>query len=796
MKLRSVHSLLLMFFFGIILSVSCKKDIKNESVPVSPGDLFPIPAATPVGGSVSGLIVDENNAPVEGAVAKLGTLSATTNARGIFSFNNATLDKYITTVTVEMPGYFKAYRSFSANATRNYVSIKLLPKIISGNVNSTVGGTVSLSNGTQLSFQANSVVIKSSGAAYSGNIKIYAAYIDPTASDISSTVPGSFMGRDDNNLYTLQSTGMIAVDLESGNGEALQLASNLPATIKMPIPASLLSKAPSNIDTWSLDEQGVWKKEGTAPRTGDFYEMQVTHFSFWNCDVSGNGVYLTLHIQDQNGNILPNQLVELRIPNNTSLWSAAYGYTDSLGNVSGLVPAAVSLSMNIISNLVTCYTIIYTQTIGPLATNSALTVTVTVPSNELYTISGTAIDCSGSPIQSGTAFIYSEPYGYYNTNIVNGAYTITLVRCGAIAQAEAMVVDYVTSSNGSSGLLAVSGNVITIPPVSACASGPAATFTFQDNSGSCEGSISGTYNVGTPLSGNNLISILVNVTTPGSYNIATAVVNGFSFSGTGTFNTAGQQLVNLVGSGTPTTGGSWLVIPQAAGVAGCSFPVEVNGPPASIDITSCPTVTVNGTYLVGTPLYSNSFPFGNSVSVVMNVLSPGNYHINTDNNDGFQFADSGYVATTGPVTFVLQGEGMPTISAIANFNIYSNGALTGCPFTVDIHPSSPSPNYSFAGAPGTCTLATPSGTLTAGTATDGSQGISIQVNVLTTGPWYVQASPVNGISFSNTGYFTTTGTQTIYLSASGTPLASGSYNFTPVDSQAGINGCGFTVSVN
>ncbi|MFT3911677.1 MAG: carboxypeptidase-like regulatory domain-containing protein [Ferruginibacter sp.] len=793
MKLKSLHYLLLMFLFGIIISVSCKKDIKNDSTPVNPGNPFPIPAATPVSGSVSGMIVDENNTPVQGVVAKLGALSATTDAKGIFSFGNATLDKYITTVTVEVPGYFKAYRSFSANATRNYISIKLLPKTIAGNVNSTSGGTVSLLNGTSLSFQANSVVIKSTGAAYSGNVKVYAAYIDPTASDISSVVPGSFMGRDDNNLYALQSTGMIAVDLESDNGEALQLANNLPATIKMPIPASLLSDAPSSIDTWSLDEQGVWKKEGSAPKVGDFYEMQVTHFSFWNCDYPSNSIYLNMHVQDQNGNSLPHLLVQLSIPTGTGFWSTACGYTDSLGNVSGLVPGAQDLTMNVFTDPYSCNNPVYTQTIGPFTTNTSLTVTATVPANILLTITGTATDCNGSPIQTGTAIIYAGPYNYYSTSIVNGNYSISLTNCSVTDTLNVTAVDYSNGAQGSSGLVHIGGTSITIPAISVCGGGSAATFTFGDPQGNCLIGILGGafFNAGVAIAPNTLIDVMVNVSVPGSYNITTPVVNGFSFTGSGTFLNVGQQYVYLVASGTPIAGGNTSFIMQSGAVSACPFEIFVSST-ASIDVTTCSNITVNGNYEVGVPLSFND----NTVTVTLNVIVPGQYYLYATGGPNFYFTDSGTVNTTGPVVFTLHaGAGVPTSPGTFPYMIQLNGAAGGCTFNVTTIPSSTNAVYTFGGSPVACILANLSGSFTAGTPVNSQNGVYIEVDVIAPGAWNAETNIANGFNFSGGGYFTTTGVQQIYLNASGTPTNSGTYTFVPTGNGS-IPGCTFTVPVN
>ena len=44
------------------------------------------------------------------------------------------------------------------------------------------------------------------GQPYTGTVNVYSAYIDPTAADISSTVPGSFMGIDTDNQRTILQT--------------------------------------------------------------------------------------------------------------------------------------------------------------------------------------------------------------------------------------------------------------------------------------------------------------------------------------------------------------------------------------------------------------------------------------------------------------------------------------------------------------------------------------------------------------------------------------------------------------
>ena len=53
-----------------------------------------------------------------------------------------------------------------------------------------------MSNASKVALPANGVVNAATGAAYTGQVSVYATYIDPTAADINQIVPGSFMADD------------------------------------------------------------------------------------------------------------------------------------------------------------------------------------------------------------------------------------------------------------------------------------------------------------------------------------------------------------------------------------------------------------------------------------------------------------------------------------------------------------------------------------------------------------------------------------------------------------------------
>lgn len=82
------------------------------------------------------------------------------------------------------------------------------------------------------------------------------------------------------------------------------------------------------------------------------------------------------------------------------------------------------------------------------------------------------------------------------------------------------------------------------------------------------------------------------------------------------------------------------------------------------------------------------------------------------------------------------------------------------------------------GSPNTCTGTTPAGTYTQGIALGSTNTATIQVNVTTPGTYTISTNLVNGVTFSKSGTFSATGTQSVVLNGSGIPVNSGSQTYT------------------
>ena len=443
--MRIITKCLLGSLFISIFILSCQKEVKTDN-PVTGGGTGTVVNPTPVQGNVTGKVIDNNNNAVAGATVRAGNNTTTTDSRGLFRFNNIQLDKFSAVITVEKAGFFKGYRVFSASANNtNFVKLRLVPKSLIGSIDAANGGSVTLPDNSKITLPASGVVEKATSQSYSGSVKVYAAVIDPTSADISQVVPGSFQGTDaNNNRVILKSFGMLAVELEGNSGEQLQIAPGKTAKLRFTIPSSLRSTAPATIPLWSVDETtGLWKQEGSANKGTDYYEGDVSHFSFWNCDVSSQTVFLEMTIVTAEGPLSHVQ-VKLTRPNGSS----SYGYTDSSGHVGGQVPKNEALTLEVLN---TCNQPIYTQNVGPFSTTTNLgTITVTLSPVNTLQITGSAVNCSNQPVTSGNVLVYFEGH-LYNRPISNGNFSLTITRCSnSTAAVEIVAVDNVANQQSSS----------------------------------------------------------------------------------------------------------------------------------------------------------------------------------------------------------------------------------------------------------------------------------------------------------------------------------------------------------
>jgi hypothetical protein len=243
---------------------------------------------TPGGGAgtqtttIYGRVLDESGAPVAGVSLAGGTGVATSDVNGFFIMKNATVPIGRAAVIAKKAGYFTAAHAEVPNAKGTRIDLNMMSDATTGTVAGTTGG-IANAGGASVNFAAGSFT-DASGAAYTGQVKVSARYLDTRNANFFDFFDGDMMAqRVDGSGASLISAGVLKVELKDGNGNALKLDPTKPATLNYP--KSPDAKAPVTMPLWYFDETlGMWKENGSATLSGNMYTGTVTHFTNFNLD--------------------------------------------------------------------------------------------------------------------------------------------------------------------------------------------------------------------------------------------------------------------------------------------------------------------------------------------------------------------------------------------------------------------------------------------------------------------------------------------------------------------------------
>ena len=181
--------------FIILSSVgfnSCQKEYTDDLAEV----VSPIPdLTTTVQSSVSGFVTDENDLVIKGAAVTAGGASVITDKYGYFELKNIQVVKDAAVVTIQVPGYFKAIKTYLPTTGKAaFFRVKMIPKVSAGTFDAATGGNTGLPNGLSVSIGANAVVNTLTNTAYTGQVNVAARWLDPTSNDLNRTMPGDLRG--------------------------------------------------------------------------------------------------------------------------------------------------------------------------------------------------------------------------------------------------------------------------------------------------------------------------------------------------------------------------------------------------------------------------------------------------------------------------------------------------------------------------------------------------------------------------------------------------------------------------
>ena len=471
---KQISVLLAIILMVVMLNTSCKKDATDNGNNSTPVDLNDI--SSKVTASANGYVFDELGEPVLNAQVTYGNKVTVTDNQGHFEINNAMVVKNAAVLQVKaVSGYFTATKTaITSSGKTTFFKVVLTPKHSIGSINGANGGVV---NGAalghsdmQIQLPSNAVKNATNGGAYTGTVNITATYIDPTADNLTDIMPGDLRGiNTSGGVNGLTTFGMIGVEMTGTGGESLQIADGKTATVTIPLPAAIAANSPSSIPLWHFNEtKGLWEEQGTATKVGNTYVGQVSHFSYWNCDLPNAIVPLTFTVVDPLGQPINFAHVEI-VPQTSNSWSHIGGYTDSTGYVSVFVTPNTTYQLQVYPN---CYVYggqpTYSQTFTVNTTAIALG-NVVVNNNQLLSVvTGRVLDCNNNAVTNGYVYVRNNyVVSRYPLNSL-GQYTFSTLMCGDTSTLQITGQDLATGNFSTTYILnAVAGNN-SVPDLQAC----------------------------------------------------------------------------------------------------------------------------------------------------------------------------------------------------------------------------------------------------------------------------------------------------------------------------------------
>jgi hypothetical protein len=423
--MKRIYSLLCLLF-TLVTFLSCESNDNNAN---QNDDSFAQNFGSAVARDFIGQIVDIDNNPIQNAEIKIGTSTAQTDVNGVFIIKNANVYQKFAYITAKKVGFIDGSRAMVPTSGKNNVKIMLRPNAPLETIQSGVVSEVSIYSGTKVKFQGG--FQDENGNDYNGSVQVSMFHLTPSDENIDKLMPGMLYAQTATNQEAvLETFGMLNVELRGSAGQKLNIKEGQTAEITIRIDDSQIATAPSSIPLWHFDEEkGYWKEDGVATKVGNKYVGEVSHFSWWNCDVQFPTVTLTVTVVNANGSPISN--VGVGLIGNGNSWPVM-GFTNENGQVSGLIPSNQTLTLNVYASYYTCgaFNLVYTTSIGPFAVNTTLPNIVINNSTTTLTstVVGNLVKCDNTPVTNG--YVFLNRYGNVSLSpVTNGAFNFNEIYC-------------------------------------------------------------------------------------------------------------------------------------------------------------------------------------------------------------------------------------------------------------------------------------------------------------------------------------------------------------------------------
>lgn len=382
-----------------LLLAGCRDDIDDFTVITN----TPSPAID-IRTTITGTIVDDNFRPLAGVDIQLYNDQTTTTADGRFTFTGIIVPSTGALIKYAKPGYRAANRHFLPLAGGDFdVVLQLEQTFVAGTIDATTGGAVSLPSGVRLFIRPGSVL--QNGGTYTGSVNVGLYWDNPNTIPEMIQSAGNTPAYDDNGeLLSLESYGMIGLEMTTPSGIPLQVNSSNPALLSFPIDNNSVEISPDSIPLWILNEEEVaWVELADITREEGRYIAPVTIGGTYNCDVPYPANRICGRIITEDGEPFQHTSYAINVAGGQIVHAF---YTDCNGNFCALVPKDTELELSIQNPCDSSSRI--SIPIGPFNQDSEVFDDYVIPINAARTAVNVT-SCNGTPFAEGLTYV--EAFG-------------------------------------------------------------------------------------------------------------------------------------------------------------------------------------------------------------------------------------------------------------------------------------------------------------------------------------------------------------------------------------------------
>ena len=232
--------------------------------------------------SLAGVVTGVDGIPIAGAVVTLGDRTALTEADGAFTFGALEPGADLL-VAARADGFSSVTQPVRLGAqTTSLLQLRLAEARTLLLPDAALGGRLVGPDGVAVEIPAGSLR-HADGSLAGGSVHVTYTLLNTPHSVLAA--PGGMLAAEAPGApaFPLESFGMVELTL-SQQGEPLTFEGR--SRLEIPLSATSEHTDGDTIPMWAFDEQaGVWLEEGEAVVQGDRAIAEVSHYTYWNCDM-------------------------------------------------------------------------------------------------------------------------------------------------------------------------------------------------------------------------------------------------------------------------------------------------------------------------------------------------------------------------------------------------------------------------------------------------------------------------------------------------------------------------------